>query len=153
MDKSSAHALSLFDKEKFNLFTSVAPIYDVVIIGAGPAGLTAGIYAARADLSTLLIERFGAGGQILNTYEVDNYPGLPEIGGMELGDKFEEHAKKYAELPFEHKLFFTVHDWPVKKWDGLIRVRQRTGEDFVTTSHEPFVGSKYIDITGLINSL
>ncbi len=65
----------------------------------------------------------------------------------------EEHAKKYAELPFEHKLFFTVHDWPVKKWDGLIVVKQRTGEDFVTTSHEPFVGSKYINITELINSL
>ena len=65
----------------------------------------------------------------------------------------EEHAKKYAELPFEHKLFFTVHDWDIKKWDGLVVVKQRTGEDFVTTSHEPFVGSKYIDITGLINSL
>ncbi len=69
--------------------------YDVVIIGAGPAGLTAGIYAARAGLNTLLIERYGAGGQILNTYEVDNYPGLPGITGGELGMKMQEHLEKY----------------------------------------------------------
>lgn len=71
-------------------------IYDVVIIGAGPAGLTAGIYAARADLSTLLIERFGAGGQILNTYEVDNYPGLPGVSGFELGTKMSDHLDKFG---------------------------------------------------------
>lgn len=70
--------------------------YDVIIIGAGPAGLTAGIYAARADLKTLLIERFGAGGQILNTYEVDNYPGLPGITGAELGMKMSDHLDKYG---------------------------------------------------------
>ncbi len=69
--------------------------YDVVIIGAGPAGLTAGIYAARADLKTLLIERYGAGGQILNTYEVDNYPGLPGITGGELGARMSEHLDKF----------------------------------------------------------
>ena len=69
--------------------------YDVIIIGAGPAGLTAGIYAARAGLETLLIERYGAGGQILNTYEVDNYPGLPGITGAELGMKMQEHLDKY----------------------------------------------------------
>ena len=71
-------------------------IYDVVIIGEGPAGLTAAIYAKRAELSTLLIERFGAGGQILNTYEVDNYPGLPGISGFELGTKMSEHVDKFG---------------------------------------------------------
>ena len=70
--------------------------YDVIIIGAGPAGLTAGIYAARADLKTLLIERYGAGGQILNTYEVDNYPGLPGITGGELGGKMSDHLDKFG---------------------------------------------------------
>ena len=70
--------------------------YDVIIIGAGPAGLTAGIYAARAELKTLLIERFGPGGQILNTYEVDNYPGLPEITGAELGMKMSDHLDKFG---------------------------------------------------------
>ena len=71
-------------------------IYDVIIIGEGPAGLTAAIYAKRAELSTLLIERYGAGGQILNTYEVDNYPGLPGISGFELGTKMSEHADKFG---------------------------------------------------------
>ena len=70
--------------------------YDVIIIGAGPAGLTAGIYAARADLKTLLIERYGAGGQILNTYEVDNYPGLPGITGAELGSAMSDHLDKFG---------------------------------------------------------
>ena len=69
--------------------------YDLIIIGAGPAGLTAGIYAARAGLKTLLIERFGAGGQILNTYEVDNYPALPGISGGELGMKMSDHLDKF----------------------------------------------------------
>ena len=69
--------------------------YDVIIIGAGPAGLTAGIYAARADLKTLIIERFGAGGQILNTYEVDNYPGMPGITGAELGSAMSDHLDKF----------------------------------------------------------
>jgi len=71
-------------------------IYDVIIIGEGPAGLTAAIYAKRAELSTLLIERFGAGRQILNTYEVDNYPGLPGISGFDLGTKMSEHADKFG---------------------------------------------------------
>ena len=69
--------------------------YDLIIVGAGPAGLTAGIYAARADLKTLLIERYGAGGQILNTYEVDNFPGFPGVTGAELGDKMSEHLDKF----------------------------------------------------------
>ena len=60
-------------------------MYDVIIIGSGPAGLSAAIYAKRAALSTLVIEKNPlSGGQILNTYEVDNYPGLPKISGMEL---------------------------------------------------------------------
>lgn len=70
-------------------------IYDVIIIGSGPAGLAAAIYAQRAKLSTLVLEKeYMSGGQVLNTYEVDNYPGLPEIGGFELGMKFREHAQK-----------------------------------------------------------
>lgn len=71
-------------------------IYDVIIIGAGPAGLTAAIYAKRAELSTLLIERYGnGGGQILSTYEVDNYPGMPGISGTDLGTSMSEHVNKF----------------------------------------------------------
>lgn len=70
-------------------------IYDVIIIGSGPAGLAAAIYAQRAKLSALVIEKeFMSGGQVLNTYEVDNYPGLPGIGGFDMGMKFREHAEK-----------------------------------------------------------
>lgn len=69
-------------------------LYDVVIIGNGPAGLSAAIYGMRAGLKTLVLSDSPmSGGQIATTYEVDNYPGLPKISGMELGDKFEEHAK------------------------------------------------------------
>ncbi|HIT90609.1 MAG TPA: thioredoxin-disulfide reductase [Candidatus Merdenecus merdavium] len=68
-------------------------LYDVIIIGSGPAGLTAAIYAQRARLKTLIIEKeYASGGQIINTYEVDNYPGLQGINGYDMGVKFKEHA-------------------------------------------------------------
>ncbi len=70
-------------------------IYDVIIIGSGPAGLAAAIYAKRAELNVIVIEKAGlSGGQIINTYEVDNYPGTPGISGFELSTKFREHADK-----------------------------------------------------------
>ncbi len=70
-------------------------MYDVIIIGSGPAGLAAAIYGKRAALSTLVIEKMPiSGGQIINTYEVDNYPGLPGVSGMELGQKLRDHADK-----------------------------------------------------------
>ncbi len=66
---------------------------DTIIIGAGPAGMAAGIYAARAELSHLVLESgLMSGGQIINTSEVDNYPGLKGIGGFELAMKFREHC-------------------------------------------------------------
>lgn len=66
---------------------------DTVIIGAGPAGMAAGIYAARAELSHLVLESgLMSGGQIINTSEVDNYPGLKGIGGFDLAMKFREHC-------------------------------------------------------------
>lgn len=70
-------------------------MYDVIIIGSGPAGLAAAIYAQRARLKMLIIEEnYISGGQVVNTYEVDNYPGLQGINGMDLGMKFREHAEK-----------------------------------------------------------
>ena len=70
-------------------------LYDVIIIGSGPAGLAAAIYAKRAELNVIVIEKAGlSGGQIINTYEVDNYPGTPGISGFELSTKFREHADK-----------------------------------------------------------
>ncbi len=71
----------------------MSDLYDLIIIGSGPAGLAAGIYAQRARLDTLVIEKeYVSGGQVVNTYEVDNYPGLPGINGFDLGMKFREHA-------------------------------------------------------------
>lgn len=71
-------------------------IYDVIIIGAGPAGMTAAVYASRSDLKTLMIERGVPGGQMVNTEEVENYPGYESILGPELSNKMFEHAKKFG---------------------------------------------------------
>lgn len=62
--------------------------YDLIIIGGGPAGLSAGIYAMRAALKTILVEKGLPGGQVALTKEVENYPGFQAIGGFELCDKF-----------------------------------------------------------------
>jgi thioredoxin reductase (NADPH) len=71
--------------------------YEVVIIGGGPAGLTAGLYTARAGLKSLLIERGAFGGQIINAPLVENYPGFPEgIAGAELGALMHQQAAKYG---------------------------------------------------------
>lgn len=68
-------------------------IYDVAIIGAGPAGLTAAIYAARAGLSVAMIERGAPGGQMVNTFEIENYTGFEKISGPDLSMKMFEHAR------------------------------------------------------------
>ena len=71
--------------------------YELIIVGGGPAGLTAGIYAARARLRTLLVDRGIPGGQIVNAELVENYPGFPEgIPGAELGQLMEKQAAKYG---------------------------------------------------------
>jgi thioredoxin reductase (NADPH) len=69
--------------------------YDVIIIGAGPAGLSAAIYALRASMRTVLIEKASPGGQITLTDEVENYPGFKSINGYDLSEKFLSHAKSY----------------------------------------------------------
>ena len=73
----------------------MSELYDLIIIGSGPAGLTAAIYGIRAKLNMLVIEKeMMSGGQIINTYEVDNYPGLQGINGFDMAVKFREHAEK-----------------------------------------------------------
>lgn len=77
-------------------------LYDVVIIGGGPAGLTAAIYATRANLKTVVFERAVCGGQILHSMQIDNYPGMPHISGAEFSEKLEAQAKELgAEIRFD----------------------------------------------------
>ncbi|MYL70064.1 thioredoxin-disulfide reductase [Halobacillus litoralis] len=71
-------------------------IYDVIIAGAGPAGMTAAVYTSRANLDTLMIERGIPGGQMANTEDVENYPGFESILGPDLSNKMFDHAKKFG---------------------------------------------------------
>lgn len=71
-------------------------IYDVIIAGAGPAGMTAAVYTSRANLDTLMLERGIPGGQMANTEDVENYPGFESILGPDLSNKMFEHAKKFG---------------------------------------------------------
>jgi thioredoxin reductase (NADPH) len=71
-------------------------MYDLIIVGGGPAGLSAGIYALRATLKTVLVEKGLPGGQVAMTDTVENYPGIENISGMELCQKFLNHAKAYG---------------------------------------------------------
>ena len=73
--------------------------HDLVIVGAGPAGLTAGLYAARSKRDTILLEKLGAGGQVLTTEWIENYPGFPEgIGGFEIIDRMKKQAERFGLL-------------------------------------------------------
>ncbi|RFZ79781.1 thioredoxin-disulfide reductase [Lacrimispora amygdalina] len=111
-------------------------IYDVVIIGSGPAGLTAAVYGKRAELKMVVIEKeVASGGQILNTYEVDNYPGLPGINGFDLGMKFREHAEKLGAE------FVT---------DEVLRIEAADGEFTVVGQEQSYVTKSVIIATGAL---
>lgn len=72
-------------------------LYDLVIIGGGPGGYTAALYAARAGLRTVVLEQLSAGGQMALTHQIDNYPGFPEgIDGFELGEKMQAQAERFG---------------------------------------------------------
>lgn len=77
-------------------------MYDIIIIGGGPAGLTAGLYAGRSKLKTLIIEKAVAGGQISGTAFVENYPGsIDEATGMGLSERMLEQAEEFCEIKYE----------------------------------------------------
>ena len=75
---------------------TIEKVYDVIIVGAGPAGLTAAVYTSRANLSTLMIERGAPGGQMANTEDIENYPGFDHILGPDLSTKMFDHARKFG---------------------------------------------------------
>ena len=108
--------------------------YDVIIIGSGPAGLTAGIYSARADLKVLILEGEQPGGQLTTTTEVENFPGFPEgIMGPELMNRMRTQAQKFgAETKFE---LVTSVDFSKKPFE-------------IKTSEEVYLGNSVIIATG-----
>jgi thioredoxin reductase (NADPH) len=125
-------------------------MYDLIIIGAGPAGLTAGLYAARAQLNTLLFERLAPGGQVLNTDWVENYPGFPDgISGFDLADKMKTQAERFGlrieneevvglELSQEKKTVITHNGEMETK--ALILASGATPKQLGIEGEEPFVG-------------
>ena len=96
--------------------------YDIVIIGAGPAGLAAGLYAARARRKTLLLEREVTGGQVALTSTVENYPGIDEINGFDLGQQMQGQAQKYG-----LEVALTEVTALEQREDGLHSVQTRDG--------------------------
>lgn len=88
--------------------------YDVAIVGAGPAGMTAAIYAARANLQVLLLDKLAPGGQIVNTFEVQNYTGMGSINGAELAIKMFEHTQELG-VTFDYGTVTAIESEGLKK--------------------------------------
>jgi len=108
--------------------------YDVIIIGAGPAGLSAAIYASRANLKTLILEGNAPGGKLVKTFEIQNYPGIKQIGGVDLAMQMMEHGLNFgAELLSEPVT-------KVEKEDNLVKVS--------TAYNHTYVGKTLIIATG-----
>lgn len=102
-------------------------MYDLIIIGSGPAGLSAAVYGKRAGLNLLVIEEKPmSGGQVLNTYEVDNYLGMSGVGGFDLGTKFKEHADAAGAE------FKTASVKEICNGDGIKIVRTSDGTSYET---------------------
>ena len=107
-------------------------MFDVVIIGSGPAGISASSYAKRAGLKALTLEQNPlSGGQVLNTYEVDNYPGLSGINGFDMGMKFREHADKLG-CEFQNAAVSRVRKVSAGEESGFI-LETSEGEIFTRT--------------------
>jgi thioredoxin reductase (NADPH) len=113
-------------------------IYDVIIIGAGPAGMGAAIYAKRAGLEGVVLDKSPiSGGQVLTTYEVDNYLGFPGLSGGDLSDKFREHADK---LGVE---FITAN---------VVKIDNESDNKIVTTDEGEFIAKTIVLATGANHS-
>lgn len=113
--------------------------YDLVIIGGGPAGLTAGIYAAREGINTLIIERSGMGGQAGITQEIENYPGFPEsISGADLADRLRRQAER-----FEVEILAAQEVTSLAQDGNALAVRVQSGEEYCGPAVLLATGSTY----------
>ncbi len=109
-------------------------IYDVVIIGGGPAGYTSAIYTTRAGFDTLVLEKFSAGGQMIQTAQIDNYPGFPDgVDGFELGTKMQQGAARFSAKTVQAE---------------VIKVNLQDKIKEITTSHGVFQAHSVIIATG-----
>jgi thioredoxin reductase (NADPH) len=109
--------------------------YDLIIVGAGPAGMTAGTFGARSGLKTLVIEKGISGGLSNEAAEIDNYPGFRMIGGMELAEKMKEQTAEYAEI---------------KELDGVkkIEIKEKEKKMLVFTEKDSYLSNAVVLCTG-----
>lgn len=113
-------------------------MYDLIIIGSGPAGLSAAVYGKRAGLNLLVLEKNPmSGGQVLNTYEVDNYLGMPGINGFDMGVQFRQHADKLG-VEFREA--------------EVSAIEERNGVKVVRTEAEEFKAKTVILATGAVHA-
>jgi len=98
---------------------AIAGDFDVIIIGAGPAGLSAGIYAKRAGLECIILEKGVPGGQVLTSPNIENYPGFAEISGIKLMETMADHARRYVDI---------------REGEEVLRVRGGEKFEIMTTS-------------------
>lgn len=119
--------------------TAQRSFYDLIIIGGGPTGLTASIYAAREGFETLVIEKSALGGQAGVTEKIDNYPGFPQgIGGSELADRIVQQAERY-----EVELLSAVGVEAIEPEDGDVVVRTAGGDEYCGHAVLIATGSTY----------
>ena len=121
------------------------PVEDVIIIGSGPAGFTAGLYAARANLNPLLLTGNDYGGQVSITYDIENYPGFPEsLSGPELVEKFKAQAEKFGtrvEFDYVSEIEVGQHPFVVRTSSGA---EYRARSLILSTGARP----RYLEVPG-----
>lgn len=119
--------------------------YDIVIVGAGPAGLTAAIYAVRANMSVLLLDRLAPGGQMINTNEIENYTGTGRINGAELSMQMFDHTQQLG-VAFDYKTIIDIQD------KGLTKTLQCEEEDAPITARAVIIATgtipRRLDVPG-----
>ena len=123
-------------------------LYDLIIIGGGPAGITAGIYSARKKLKTLLLTKDFIG-QVGKTGEVDNYSGFPEISGPDLMEKFKNHLKKFARLPSPMAQSDGGQELEIQEGEEITKVEKQKEIFLIKTDKgKEFKGKTLIAATG-----